>query len=182
MWSGDGSTRDQQLLVGHLMMISGLTEASVKARELEVQPQAESQMNRIACPQRRRLGQTEMGCGIEILGCQGQRLQAILSQQAKPPPGFLSFFKRDRPAARLEKPHGRGRAKGASIASPLPKVAQQGRCITTLVQGLGGRSRQEGFKIKVRLWSLSGPCKPGNGYTTASDLHLFARFHGIQQG
>lgn len=102
MWRGDCSTRDQQLLVGHLMMVSSLTESSVKARELEVQPQAESQMNRIACPQRRRLGQAEMGCGVEIHGCQGQRLQAILSQQAKPPPGFLGFFKRDRPAARLE--------------------------------------------------------------------------------
>jgi hypothetical protein len=83
------------------MMVSSLTESSVKARELEVQPQA------------------EMGCGVEILGCQGQRLQAILSQQAKPPPGFLGFFKRDRPAARLE-------SKGRSQFRAYPRRDKPG--------------------------------------------------------
>ena len=55
-----------------LVMGSGLAQAAVKAGQLQVQPLAESQMQRIPCPQRGPLSQTKPGGYLEILGCQRQ--------------------------------------------------------------------------------------------------------------
>ena len=55
-----------------LVMGSGLAQAAVKAGQLQVQPLAESQMQRIPSPQRGPLSQTKPGGYLEILGCQRQ--------------------------------------------------------------------------------------------------------------
>jgi hypothetical protein len=57
-----------ELMVGHLMMGGGPAQPAVKAGQLQVQPLAESQMQGIASPQQRRLGQSEPGRDLEILG------------------------------------------------------------------------------------------------------------------
>ena len=80
----------------------GLAQPAVKAGQLQVQPLTESQMQRIPCPQRGRLRQTETGGYIEILGCQRQGVQALLMQHPEPPPGFLGLERRVRIAANLQ--------------------------------------------------------------------------------
>ena len=59
-------------------------------------------MQRIPCPQRGPLSQAEPGGYLEILGCQRQGVQALLTQQPKALPGFLGFLRRDRATAHLQ--------------------------------------------------------------------------------
>lgn len=97
--TSSGLVRDQELMVSHLMMGGGRAQPPVKTGQLQIQPLADSQMQGIASPQRRRLGQAEPGSDLEILRRQRQAVQALLAQHPKPLPGLLGFLRRDRVSA-----------------------------------------------------------------------------------
>ena len=97
-----GSVPDQELLVGHLVMGSSPAQPAVKAGQLQLQPLAQRKMQCIPCPQRRRLDETETGCGLEILGYQLKGLETMLTQDPKPLPGCLRFLRCDRVTSHLE--------------------------------------------------------------------------------
>ncbi len=140
-----------ELMVGHLMMGSGPAQPAVKAGQLQVQPLAESQMQGIASPQRRRLGQSEPGGDLEILGYQRQGMQAMVTQHPKPLPGFLGFLSCNRASAHLES-QGRSQFRGhpggdqpGLLGVGLQKT--QGRGCAGFVHQ--SRHQQRGIEVKA---------------------------------